>query len=72
MMTAAELNERFAKIYDSLVETIKELEALREQASDDETWEEATEQSPLGDVLMDLEFEMEVQERHIAQWHARQ
>lgn len=71
MMTAAELNDRFAQIYDSLAETIRELEVLRGQASD-ETWEDATMQRPHGDILLDLEWEMEKKQRMLAQWAARQ
>ena len=71
-MTSQELNERFAKIYDGLVEAIQELEELRKRATE-EVWDEATTASPIGDVLLDLEHEMSEQERMIAAgWQARQ
>lgn len=57
-MTAATLNAQFAEILEQISVQISRFDKLREEVSD-ETWDQATEELPLGDLLCDLEYETE-------------
>lgn len=57
-MTSAELNAEFAGVLDEIAAQIEKFAKLRDVASDD-TWEQATDRLPYGDLLGDLEYAVE-------------
>jgi hypothetical protein len=66
-MTASELNDRFAAIYDAIGEQLGLLEGLRAQFTDD-TWDEATGSNPIGDIVLDWEYEKQATDRVLTAW----
>lgn len=57
-MTSTALNAEFASILDEIAAQIERFAQLRD-AAPDEAWDEATDSLPYGDLLNDLEYDVE-------------
>jgi len=57
-MTSTALNAEFASILDEIAAQIERFAKLRD-AAPDEAWEKATDLLPYGDLLNDLEYDVE-------------